>query len=58
MTGGYVETRRSRVGAQSEISRLTAEVAALDKQQGELAVALANVDQHVTTLLGKLQLHI
>ena len=55
MTGGYVETRRSRLHARAEIVRLTAERAGRDKEQAAVSRKLVEVDQRVTTLLGKLQ---
>ena len=57
MTGGYLEARRSRIGAQADILRLAAEVAAFDDQQTEVTASLVTVDQKVTTLLGELQRH-
>ena len=57
MTGGYLEPRRSRVGAQADVVRLTAELADLDKQAAEAARALVAVDQRVTILIGELQKH-
>ena len=55
MTGGYLEARRSRIGAQAEIVRLTAELAAFDAKDAAASSALVAVDQKVTNLLGELQ---
>ena len=57
MTGGWMEARRSRIGAQSDILRLQAEMATLEKKATVAANALVQVDQHVTTLLGELSKH-
>ena len=55
MTGGFLEMRRSRVGAQADILRLTAEANAIDAQQKEAVASLVAIDQKVTRLLGDLQ---
>ena len=55
MTGGYVEERRSRIGAQADILRLEAELADLDVEAAEVAKGLVAVDQKVTSLIGELQ---
>ena len=48
MTGGYLESRRSRIGAQAEIVRLRSERAAHDKELGSVSKSLVQVDQRHT----------
>ena len=57
MAGGFIEVRRSRVGAQADIKLLTAEVAQKDAELAEVATALSEVDQRVTSVLSELHKH-
>ena len=57
MTGGYLESRRSRMGAQAEIVRLSAEVERLDNELLQAQEALNQVDVRVTNVMGELHRH-
>lgn len=55
LTGGYLDARRSRLQAQADIKRLTAQRSAYEVQLGAEQKLLQEVDGQVTSLLGKLK---